>query len=95
MYNSLTTPIDKFWRTVAYLRRGKALPHTFAVSGWTDGAYGTLKSALDSTFRIDEVFKLAKVLKYDLGEDYKDARGRPGSFLACHSEKQLLAYLIS
>ncbi len=30
-----------------------------------------------------------------MGEDSRDAPGRPGSFLACHSEKQLLASLIS
>ena len=77
------------------LRRGIALPHTFAVSGWTDGAHGTSESAFDRTVLIDEVFKLAKVLEYDLGEDSRDAPGRPGSFLACHSEKQLLAFLIS
>ena len=94
MFETFQTPLDKPWKTVACMTRGLALPYTFAVSGWTPGLHGTADGALDRSRWIDEVFQLARIVQHDLPVDYRDGDGMPGSYLACHSEKQLLAYFI-
>lgn len=52
------------------------------------------RDARSHSLGVREVFKLANIIQHDRVQDPRDAEGRPGSFLACHSEKQVLAYLI-
>ena len=94
MVQTFQTPLDTPWKTVACMTRGLALPYTFAVSGWTRGLHGTADGALDRSRWIDKVFQLAEIVQHDLQVDDRDGNGMPGSYLACHSEKQVLAYFI-
>ncbi|KJX93155.1 hypothetical protein TI39_contig4381g00002 [Zymoseptoria brevis] len=91
---TLNTSIDRESRTVACMYRGRALPIKVAVSGWNTLYMEPAEDTLDRAFWTDQVFKLAKVLSYDLPKRDVYDQGRPGSYYACHSEKQLLAYLV-
>lgn len=84
----METRRDTERKTVACLARGTVFPRNFAVSGYsTSVPDGTLHSP---TWK-QHVFDLANVIGHDLKADYCDETGKIGSFLACHSEKQLLA----
>ena len=85
------TPRDTEWKTVACLARGTVFPWTFAVSGYSASVTdGTLHRP---TWK-ERVFDLAKLIGHDLMADYRDGMEKMGSYFACHSEKQLLAYLV-
>ncbi|SMY24988.1 unnamed protein product [Zymoseptoria tritici ST99CH_1A5] len=91
---TLNTSVDRESRTVACMFRGRALPNKVAVSGWNPLYLGPAEDTLDRAFWTDQVFKLAEVLSYDLPKRHTYDQGRSGSYYACHSEKQLLAYLV-
>lgn len=85
------TPRDTEWRTVACLARGTVFPWIFAISRYTNSVpEGILHR---STWK-RRVFDLADVIGHDLTADYRDGKEWKGSFLACHAEKQLLAFLV-
>lgn len=87
----METPRSTEWKTVACLARGTVFPWTFAVSGFSTSAPdGTLHRG---TWK-EKVFELADVIGHDLKADYRDGSERTGSYFACHSEKQLLAYSV-
>jgi hypothetical protein len=87
----MDTPRDTEWKTVACLVRGTVFPWIFAVSGYlTSVSDGTLHRP---TWK-ERVFDLANVIGHDLKADSRDGTEKEGSFFACHSEKQLLAYFI-
>lgn len=85
------TPRTSLWKTVACLVRGDALPYVFAVSGY---AAGSQDGALNRELWRSRVSQLASIMNYELPKHEYDEEGKPGSFFACHSEKQLLAYLL-
>ena len=87
----MKTPRDTEWRTVACLARGTVYPWIFAVSGYTRSL---LDGILDRSMWKERVFDLADVVGHNLRADWRDGMERKGSFLACHSEKQLLAYFV-
>lgn len=85
------SPRDTAWKTVACLVRGTALPYKFAVSGYNTHV---LDGALKRPKWIKRVFQLAQSMNYQIPEHQFDAKRQPGSFYACHTEKQLLAYFL-
>lgn len=87
--------LDGPWRTVACLSRGNILPDIFAISGWRDGIYRGNKDTLRRSFWLDRVFNLAKLVGHTLEPHQSYDGARPGSWHACHAEKQLLAFFIS
>ncbi|KAK0302489.1 hypothetical protein LTR82_017854 [Friedmanniomyces endolithicus] len=87
----METPRDTEWRTVACLARGTVYPWIFAVSGYTNSVPDGI--LYRSSWK-ERVFDLADVIGHDLKGDYRDGKEREGSFFACHSEKQLLAYFV-
>jgi len=89
------TPRKSEWKTVACLVRGEALPWVFAVSGYLSPSLPKSDGTLHRPTWIHNVFEVAKSIGYELKSDYRrDQPGRPGSYLACHSEKQLLAHFL-
>jgi hypothetical protein len=88
------TPRKSEWKTVACMVRGEALPWVFAVSGYLSPALPGSDGTLHRPTWIHRVFEVAKTIGYDLKSDYRDESDRPGSYLACHSEKQLLAHFL-
>lgn len=87
----MDTPRDTEWKTVACLARGTVFPWIFAVSGYlTSIPDGTLHRPTWNKL----VFDLASIIGHDLKDDYRDGMEKTGSYFACHSEKQLLAYFI-
>jgi hypothetical protein len=87
----MDTPRGTEWKTVACLARGTVFPWIFAVSGYTTSIPD---GALHRPTWNKRVFDLAKVVGHDLKADYRDGTEKTGSYFACHSEKQLLAYFI-
>lgn len=88
------TPRQSEWKTTACLTRGTALPYTLAVSGYSDGPFGSHDGALDRPTWTRKAFQLADLLGHELPGDQLDEEGRPGSFYACHAEKQVLSFMI-
>lgn len=88
------TPTSGVQKTVACLTRGTALPYTFAVSGYTKGPLANYDGALDRPTWTKRVFQVAELLDHHLPESSYDAAGQPGSFYACHAEKQVLAFML-
>jgi Ankyrin repeats (3 copies) len=88
------TPRPSEWKTIACLARGIVLPYTLAVSGYSDGPFGSHDGALDRPTWTQKVFQLADLLEHELPRDPHDKEGRPGSFYACHAEKQALSFML-
>jgi hypothetical protein len=88
-----SVPLSSPWKTVGCLTRNNALPLTFAVSGYTRGIKGFIDGSLDRPVSLARVFKLARLLEHTLAPHLRDGY-QPGSFLACHAEKQLLAFML-
>lgn len=88
------TPRTSEWKTVACLVRGTALPWVFAVSGYSSPTPPDSDGALHRPAWVHRVFEVAEAVGYELKPYHRDEPGRPGSFLACHSEKQLLGYFL-
>lgn len=88
------TPRKTEWKTVACIVRGEALPWVFAVSGYRSPPLPGSDGTLHRPTWIHRVFEVAKTLGYVLKPDFRDESDRPGSYLACHSEKQLLAHFL-
>lgn len=88
------TPRTSKWKTVACLVRGTALPWVFAVSGYSSPSPLDSDGALHRPTWVHRVFEVAAAIGYELKPDCYDEPGRPGSFLACYSEKQLLGYFL-
>jgi hypothetical protein len=82
-------------KTIACLTRTTALPYVFAVSGYEKGPFGSSDNALDRPTWTTVVYRLADLLRHDFKSDFREKRGLPGSFWACHAEKQVLALMIS
>jgi hypothetical protein len=85
------TPLSNAWKTVACLSRSSALSYEIAVSGYTSPLQD---GALDRAVWNEKVFKLAAAVQHTLPADGWDEKDRPGSYNACHSEKQLLAFAL-
>jgi hypothetical protein len=86
-------PLASPQKTVGCLTRTNALPLTFAVSGYTSGIKGFIDGTLDRPLSLERVFELARLLGHNLAPHCGDG-DQPGSFLACHAEKQLLAFML-
>lgn len=90
----IAIPIASKTKTVACLTRGTYLPYTFAVSGYTPGFFGEIDGTIDRPLWTRRVFQLSKLSEHELRAEWSDNDSPAGSYLACHSEKQLLAFLI-
>jgi hypothetical protein len=88
------TPRKSKWKTVACLVRGEALPWVFAVSGYLSPSPPNSDGTLHRPTWTHNVFEVAKTIGYELKSDDRDLPEKPGSYLACHSEKQLLAHFL-
>ncbi|GAW20355.1 hypothetical protein ANO14919_098600 [Xylariales sp. No.14919] len=87
--------IPNVWKTIAVLDRGHRFKPIAAMSGWahhTDDRENVLISGRDWT---SEVLRLCKIAGYGLELDWRDIKDEPGSYHACHAEKQLVAYFIN
>jgi hypothetical protein len=51
------TPGSSEWKTIACLARGTVLPYTLAVSGYSDGPFGSHDGALDRPTWTQKVFQ--------------------------------------
>lgn len=88
------TPTSNIWKTVACLVRGTALPYTLAVSGYAVDLYGGRDGALDRPRWMKMVFRLASLVDHTLPVHQHDVEDHLGSYFACHTEKQLLAFAL-
>lgn len=88
-----SVPLSSPWKTVGCLTRNNALPLTLTVSEYTSGIKGFIDGTLDRPVSLDRVFKLARLLGHNLAPHCWDG-DQPGSFLACHAEEQLLAFML-
>jgi len=86
------TPITTIYKTVACLTRGSALPWVFAISGYS--SLSSPDGALHRETWNDRVYEIARRVGYTLSPRYHDKVNKSGSYLACHSEKQLPPYFL-
>jgi hypothetical protein len=94
MLSAFTAPMTKVSKTFAYLDRGPPYERIFAVSGYTSGPFGGADGCLDREVWTERVFMFSRIVGHELtpNPDYDDAR--PGSFNACHAEKQVMAFYL-
>lgn len=93
----VTAPVAEFdvWtmtKTIGLLVRGKAFTPTFAMSGWAHSGAGS--GIISGVTWVEEVFRICRMIGHNLPSHVCD-QGRPGSFNACHAEKQLIAFFLS
>ncbi|KAF2189115.1 hypothetical protein K469DRAFT_564403 [Zopfia rhizophila CBS 207.26] len=82
------------WKTIAVLYRGSQFRCVAAMSGWAhveDHAINIQVAGRDWT---PEVRRLCETVEYILAPDGYD-QGEPGSYHACHAEKQLIAFFVN
>ncbi|KJZ70766.1 hypothetical protein HIM_09850 [Hirsutella minnesotensis 3608] len=80
------------YKTVARLDRGSLFSVMSAASGWrTDFA---TEHILDNRLWRNRVLELCQLIGYALPEHARDQAGWPGSYLASHAEKKLVAFYI-
>ena len=92
LWRVANTPITNNYKTVACLTRGSALPWVFAISGYS--SLSSPDGALHRETWNDRVYELERRVGYTLSPGPLDKVDKSGSYLACHSEKQLLAYFL-
>lgn len=88
------TPASSDFKTIGCLERGKCFSRITAVSGWDSGAFGGIDGALDRPVWVTKVGELAEIVGHNLEPHEYDKKESPGTYHACHVEKQLLAYMI-
>lgn len=79
-------------KTIARMDRGRMFPIVSAASGWrTDFSVDDI---IDNELWMRRVMELSTLIDYDLSADKYDKATSPGSFLASHAEKKLIAYYV-
>lgn len=82
-------------KTFAYLNRGSPFEDVFAVSGYSQGDFGGVDECLDREEWTAKVFMFSKAVVHSLEVwPTMDKNRRPGSYYACHAEKQVMAYFL-
>jgi FOG: Ankyrin repeat len=85
-------------KTVGVLIRPQGFPRISTHSGWAHTAWTTDKGdlvVLGGDYWTSRVIELATEVGYKFPEHEYDRRGGPGSYFACHAEKQLMAFFVS
>jgi hypothetical protein len=93
-----TAPIAEFIvprqsKTIARLERGHPFPPVCAMSGW--GHDNEELATINGLIWTEEVFRICRLIGYELPPDSQYDKGRDGNYNACHAEKQLVAYFLS
>lgn len=79
-------------KTIARMDRGRVFPIVSAASGWrTDFSVDDI---IDNELWMRRVMELSILIDYDLPAHIYDKAASPGSFLASHAEKKLVAYYV-
>ena len=79
-------------RTIGCLYRGPSYP--IAVSGWKDSELTGQDGTVTRSRWTKKAMELAQLVLHELRPHKRDSSLQPGSYHACHVEKQLLAFLI-
>lgn len=96
--HKFTAPMVDEEKTFAYLSRGSPFEDMFAVSGYSKGCFGGVDGCLDREEWTAKVFMFSQAIGHGLKawpeKDKNHKSRRPGSFYACHAEKQVMAYFL-
>lgn len=90
----LQTVVPSSNRTYACLVRGYPHPIKSAMSGWSELKIGKTEGCLDRRIWLDRVFRLYDIMRHPTESHPCDGNELPGSFYACHAEKQLIAFFL-
>lgn len=93
-FNKFTAPLVSDYRTFAYLNCGSPFKDVFAASGYSQGDFGGLDGCLDREEWTAKVFMFSRAIGHKLKICPKKDGEIPGSFYACHAEKQVMAYFL-
>jgi hypothetical protein len=90
------TKMADYKKRFAFLDRGRPFEnvHATAVSGYTPGPFGTEDGCLNRRTWTRRVFQYCEVVGHELKRAGQYDRSVPGSYNACHAEKQLMAYFL-
>jgi hypothetical protein len=83
-------------KTFAWLDRGRPFEnvHSGAVSGYTPRVFGVVDGCLDRRIWTWRVMQYCKIIKHELTRADEYDGTVPGSYYACHAEKQFMAYFL-
>ncbi|KAI1772320.1 DYW family of nucleic acid deaminases-domain-containing protein [Hypoxylon cercidicola] len=82
------------WKTIGVLYSGGPSGIVTATSGWAKQANHEPNTQIDGRKWTDEAIRLCEDTGYELEPHVYDDRDKPGSYYACHAEKQLAAFFI-
>jgi hypothetical protein len=87
-------PMANGKKTFGYLERGETHNLVFAVSGWSGGQLADIDGCVDRELWTRRVFEFSRIVGHNLERHEYDRHDWEGSFLACHAEKQLMAFIL-
>ena len=76
-------------KTFGFLDRGSPYDDISTVSGYKGGELARIDAFLNREVWIEKMFSFSRNLDHKLVCDTRDDSNRPGSYHACHAEKQL------